>query len=292
MTLTEIFVRLARARTAAERNNLLVKAANMGRFDEDQRAELRQLAAERDHSSIHTLRPLSNPVAECRHLDPLVPTSPPVLSAAIEVEVAEWVQGWQFAFQLELAGLRPPGPLLIHGPTGGGKSMLCGTLAQRIGRPGVVAECHNLIDSHLGSTGERLSSAFKAADKAGAVLVIEELDALAANRAGTGEGASASQENTRITVALMRMIEGARFPVVATTNRPEALDAALVRRFEYQVAVPAMPREIRHQIIAEVLGHVPADLAELPLNEALPRARRRVRSEFVAKAASAAQTES
>ncbi len=232
-TVAETFLLLARCRTPEDRTRVLHGASTSARFNDEQREELRALASERDHSSIHALRPLSNPVLECKYLESLELTQRPILPETIEAEIDEWVNGWRHATDLELAGMKAPGALLLHGPTGSGKSMLCGTLAGSIGRTGVVAECHNLVDSHMGCTGERLGQAFKAAGKAGSVFVIEELDALAAHRGGTGEGAGATQENARITVALMRMIESARFPIVATTNRIEALDPALLRRFEY-----------------------------------------------------------
>lgn len=284
MKLTDIFLTLARARTPSERSSILRKAAGIGRFDQDQCRELSELASERDLSSAYVLRPLCNPVTECKYLEPLEATQQPVLTDEINAEVDEWVEGWMFATDLEFRGLRPPGPMLIHGPTGSGKTTLCGTLASRVGRVGVVAECHNMLESFLGKTGERLAEVFRAAEKAGALLVVEELDALAADRGGGGAGDLAAHENIRITVALMRMMEKARFPIVATTNRIGSIDSALLRRFEYKLEVPAMPAEIRRQIISSILGHVPPELESLELNEALPKARRMVRSMFIAEA--------
>ncbi len=42
-----------------------------------------------------------------------------------------------------------------------------------------------------------------------------------------------------------------------------------------------MPDDIRHRIIRDVLGEVPTELADMPLNEALPKARRIVRARFI-----------
>lgn len=272
---------LAKSRTMEDRSRVLRKAMQLGRFDEDQKAELQKLAFEKDLSGT-ILRPVTDAVAECRHLEPLEQTTAPILSARVADEVEDWVMGWRHSFELQLAGIHPPGAMLLHGPTGSGKSTICGTLARRIKRPGVVMECHNMLESHLGASGERLAQAFKAAGKAGALLVIEELDALAPRRES---GGLACQENTRITVALMRMIEASGLPIVATTNRLEALDPAIVRRFDYKIEVPEMDEEIRHKIIKEAMGSLPEEIKNLPLNEALPKVRRLIRARHIASIA-------
>lgn len=281
MSLTEIFVNLARSRTPQERLGVIRKASQMGRFDEEQRQELQKLGSEIDHAGMVPLRPVSNATQKCEFLEKIEAGPDPILTQKVEAEVHEWATGWKHAMELVLNGHCPPGPLLLHGPTGSGKTTICGSLEKLTGREVMAAECHRMLDSHMGESGSRLAKAFKAVESSGSVLVFEEIDGLALDRSKGGPD-GASQENIRVTIALMRLMEQAKFPIVATTNRIDVLDSALLRRFEYKIEVPTMPDEIRIKIISSIIGGpVPKELDGVPLNEALPMARRIARNAYL-----------
>jgi SpoVK/Ycf46/Vps4 family AAA+-type ATPase len=89
-------------------------------------------------------------------------------------------------------------------------------------------------------------------------------------------------EETRITVALMRSLEAATFPVIATTNFHEALDAALLRRFEMKMEVPALDAKGRAIILRKILNDEPSEeLIGLPLVESIRLAHRMRRRAFI-----------
>ena len=240
--LTELFVALARARTATHRHTALAQAVQNSRFDEDQMRELRTLLSESSQARepSHALRPITNPVQDCADLTPLA-----------------------------------------AGPTGSGKTMLTHAIAGELkGRPAVCLDAHRVLDSHMGETGNRLAKAFAACAKSGSVLVLEELDGFAEARSRS-DGSGSTRENNRITIALMRLIESATFPIVATSNRPEIFDPALLRRFEFRVTVPPLLAAERRVVLHKMLGYEPApDLIELPIHESVLRVNRLKRREF------------
>lgn len=283
MTLTEMFLQLARARNCTQRASVLFEASRSARFDEDQRAELLKLYDEcrQAGATVYTVRPLTNPAQENAALAALKPGPRPLLPPELWGQIEEWAEGWNRADELFVNQLEPPGALLLHGPTGTGKTMLTRFLAGALpGRAAVVLEAHSVLTSFFGATGERLAKVFDSVNRSGALLVLEELDALAVVRAGQrGE-----EESNRVTVAVMRLIEAAGFPVIATTNRLDALDAALLRRFEVVLEIPPPPPELQRRILAGLLAaECPDDLLAMGLAQAVPEAKRRRRREFLGR---------
>lgn len=222
-----------------------------------------------------------NPVDECPELELLEPGEPPMLPKSVWDEFGEWFDSWNNEKALRKAGIVMPGPVLLHGPTGTGKSMLTKSIAKSmVGRMAVVLEVHRIVDSYLGGTGRGIDKMFRACERAQALLVMEEIDGLTLAR-GADRG-SCSTENARITVTLMRMIEKARFPIVATTNRLDDMDPALLRRFEFKIALEPLPEAGRRALLKEVLGEEPsAEILELSLHEAMPMVQRIKRLKFI-----------
>lgn len=283
-TLTDLFVLLARARTTAHRHAVLINAVQNSRFDEDQQRELRALLQESasQREAAHALRPSTNPVQDCADLTPITAGPIPLTRDGVWGECAEWLADWNRADDLTLNKIPLPGPLLLSGPTGSGKTMLTHAIAGEIkGRPAVCLDAHRVLDSHMGETGNRLAKAFAACAKSGAVLVLEEIDGFAETRNGS-DGSGSTRENNRITIALMRLIESATFPVIATTNRPEILDPALLRRFEFRVTVPPLEAAQRRVVLQKLLGFEPTgELLELPIHESVLRVNRLRRRTFL-----------
>jgi SpoVK/Ycf46/Vps4 family AAA+-type ATPase len=227
------------------------------------------------------LKQLPNPARDCEDLEVLLPGEPPMLSAGIWSEFEEWFDSWNREEALRRAAIVMPGPVLLYGPTGTGKSMLAKSIAASMkGRVAVVLEVHRIVDSLLGGTGQRIDKVFRTCNRDHALLVIEELDGLTTSR--DSQRGSCSTENNRITVALMRMIELAQFPIVATTNRLDAMDPALMRRFEFKIKLDPLSEEGRKVLLTEILGRTPpTELLALSLHEAMPMIQRIKRREFL-----------
>lgn len=271
-------VSLASARTRDERFRALgMVVSSAQRIAPEMHAELMRLLNEARDASVHVLRPMA--AEQNDRLRRLEPGPDPWLCASAKESVAEWVDGWLAIAKVRAAGLAGPGPMLLHGPPGTGKTMLTRALVRRLSMPAFVLEAHAIVQSHLGETGGNLTQAFAAMHTSG-MLVVEELDALGGQRRTGGDAAQA--EGNRITIALMRLVEESAYPVVLTTNRRDALDPALLRRCEYQIELVAPMASVRDGILHDLLGVLPPHaLLDLPLPEAVALAQRAKRMAVV-----------
>jgi hypothetical protein len=280
-TLPALFLQLCRATTPDQRRSAIWTAMQKlySRFDRDELRALEDLHRESAHAP-HVLRPL--PAASIKQVILLEPGPAPDLPPHLWPDLQEWTSSWNRSFEMECLGIPPPGPLLLHGETGGGKTMLTRHLVSLLaGREAVVLDAHRCIESHLGESARRLDDVFQHCERSGALLVIEELDAFSTRRT-TGTN-SAEQENTRVTVAFMRLMDthGTRIPIIGTTNRPELLDPAHRRRFELEMDIPAPSLETKNRVLTQLLrGHdVPLreEWLQLPLTASLAAAKREIR---------------
>lgn len=147
--------------------------------------------------------------------------------------------------ELAAFGLAPRHTILLHGPTGNGKTMLAEALARELESPFLVVRYGGLLDSYLGSTGKNLDRVFAYARTAPCVLFIDEIDGVAIKRGSTDDVG----EIRRVTNHLMIEIE--RLPsivvLVCATNAEGLLDEAVKRRFGFTIEIAAPDRRLRLQ---------------------------------------------
>lgn len=213
----------------------------------------------------------------------LEPGPRPIIPKRLWAEIQEWITAWRHADALREAGLKAPGGLLLHGPPGTGKTMLAAAVGKYMGRETGVLDAHNVLTSMFGESAANVAKAFRAADAAQGLLIVEEIDVLGSARDLTGSGVGGN-ETRNITVALMRSLEAVRTPVIATTNCKGLLDPALLRRFEMQLEIPALDEQGRALVLRKILEcEPPAELVALPLVESILLAHRMRRAAFLAR---------
>lgn len=120
--------------------------------------------------------------------------------------------------------------LLFYGPPGAGKSELARYIGHRIDRPVMFRRYSDLQSKYVGEGEQKVRKAFDAAQRDGAVLVIDEMDSLLFTR----DRARHSWETT-FTNEVLTAIERFRSLLICTTNRIKDLDAAAMRRFTHKV---------------------------------------------------------
>ena len=133
--------------------------------------------------------------------------------------------------------------LLFSGPPGCGKTLCAEVIARELSLPLYTARIDVLVSSFLGETASNLRRLFDFAVRRPCVLFLDEFDALALSRADASE----HNELRRVVNSLLLMIERFRGPglVIAATNLPQFLDAALWRRFDDVLSFePPSEREI------------------------------------------------
>ena len=116
--------------------------------------------------------------------------------------------------------------LLLSGPPGTGKSAFARHLAHRMGLPVLQKRGSDLFGPYVGETEARIAAAFAEARATSAFLIFDEADSLLRDRAGAQRSWEASQVNEMLT-----WMETHKLPFACTTNLPDTLDKASLRRF-------------------------------------------------------------
>lgn len=134
-------------------------------------------------------------------------------------------------------GIGPRRSFLFVGPPGCGKSATAEALADELGRQLAVVNLSTLVSSFLGDTARNLSAIFDAAGNEHWVLLFDEFDAIAKERAeGSDHG-----ELKRVVTAFLQLLDAFVGPsiLIAATNHPGLLDLAVWRRFDEVIAFNA-----------------------------------------------------
>ncbi len=139
-------------------------------------------------------------------------------------------------------GARIPKGVLLIGPPGTGKTLLAKAIAGEAGTPFFSISGSEFVEMFVGVGASRVRDLFKKAkENAPCIVFIDEIDAVGRQR-GTGIGGGNDEREQTLNQLLTEMdgFEGnSGVIVIAATNRPDVLDAALLRpgRFDRQVMV-------------------------------------------------------
>ena len=197
-------------------------------------------------------------------------------------------------------GGRIPRGVLLSGPPGTGKTLLARAVAGEANVPFFSMSASEFIEAIVGVGASRVRDLFKKAkDASPAIVFIDELDSIGRSRSAGQVGGGGGDEREQTLNQILTEMDGfdpsTDVIVIAATNRPDILDAALLRpgRFDRRVAVQPPDRAGRQRILevhtrgvpladdvdldsvaASTTGMVGADLANLVNEAALLAARR------------------
>lgn len=151
----------------------------------------------------------------------------------------EVVDEWGMSKELRAVGAYPTQSAMVSGPSGVGKTTASRWIAKKLGLPVFSLSLASAVESFMGATGSNLDRAIRYGISAPMLLIIDELDSVAANRSAKMNDVG---EIWRITNTLIQALdhwhaaERSSF-LMATTNMPESVDSAIRRRFEREVNV-------------------------------------------------------
>ena len=217
-------------------------------------------------------------------------------------EVKEVVDFLKDPQKFQKLGGRIPRGLLLVGPPGTGKTLLAKSIAGEAKVPFFSISGSDFVEMFVGVGAARVRDMFENAKKnAPCIIFIDEIDAVGRQR-GAGLGGGNDEREQTLNQMLVEM-DGFETNlgviVVAATNRPDILDAALLRpgRFDRQVYVTLPDIRGREQILNVHMRKIPvgqdvapaiiargtpgmsgADLANLCNEAALMAARRNART--------------
>jgi cell division protease FtsH len=171
-------------------------------------------------------------------------------------EVKEIVDFLKYPERYMNLGAKIPKGVLLVGPPGTGKTLLAKAVAGEADVPFFSVSGSSFIEMFVGVGASRVRDLFENAKKdAPAIIFIDEIDAIGKSRAAGGMmGGNDEREQTlNQLLAEMDGFDSDQSPVIilAATNRPEVLDAALLRpgRFDRQVLVDKPDFKGRIQVL-------------------------------------------
>ncbi len=150
-------------------------------------------------------------------------------------------------------GIDPPKGVLLTGPPGTGKTMLAKAVANSTKATFLGLVGAELAQKYIGEGGRMVRELFELAkQKSPSIIFIDEIDSIGSKRLDVAT--SGDREVQRTLMQLLSEIDGFEnldnVKVIAATNRPELLDAALLRpgRFDRIIQIPIPDLEARETI--------------------------------------------
>ncbi|KAJ3021104.1 hypothetical protein HKX48_009199 [Thoreauomyces humboldtii] len=169
-------------------------------------------------------------------------------------QAVEWPLMYQDTYRR--LGLKPPRGVLLYGPPGCSKTTLVKIIAATSGATFLSLNGAALYSPFVGDSEQTIRTTFQRA-RAGApsVVFFDELDAVVGKRSLGDGGGGGDSVQERVLSTLLNEMDGIEMAnnvlVVGATNRPDMIDAALMRpgRFDKIIYVPPPDTVARLQIL-------------------------------------------
>ena len=155
--------------------------------------------------------------------------------------------------------------ILMYGPPGTGKTYVARAIAGEVDAAFFAVNCQELISKYMGESSQKLNQLFEDARKhERAIIFFDEFDSIAAKRSDATSGADA--ETARFVATFLTLVDGFKesktnkmLLLIAATNRPWALDTAMIRggRFDTHVYVSLPDQKAREFMVDKAMKGVP-----------------------------------
>ena len=172
----------------------------------------------------------------------------------VKQEIKEVVDFLRTPERFKEIGARVPKGILLVGPPGTGKTLFARAVAGEAGVGFLSVTGSDFMEMFVGVGASRVRDLFQQASKMGrAIIFVDEIDSIGRKRgAGLGGGHDEREQTLNQMLAEMDGFEATEgIVVLAATNRPDILDAALLRpgRFDRQIIVPLPESDERLAIL-------------------------------------------
>jgi proteasome regulatory subunit len=161
-----------------------------------------------------------------------------------------------------------PKGVLLYGPPGTGKTLLAKAVANESNATFIYISASELVQKFIGEGAKLVKEIFELArEKAPSIVFIDEIDAIASNRADFGTGGE--REVQRTLNQLLVELDGFKaldnVKVIAATNRVDILDPAILRpgRFDKIIEVPLPNEKAREELFRYYLNKSRYDRKEV-----------------------------
>src|SRR3954447_3803934 len=186
----------------------------------------------------------------------------------VRSELMEVVEFLRDPKRFERLGAKVPKGILLYGPPGTGKTLLAKAVAHESGANFYSASASSFVEMFAGLGAARIRKLFAEARKnAPAIVFIDELDAVGAQRSGHGFNREQDQTLNQLLVELDGFENARQVVVMGASNRIQDLDPALLRpgRFDRQLLVPPPDLAGREAILRAHTRGKPLNLDDVDL---------------------------
>ncbi|MEX0640956.1 MAG: CDC48 family AAA ATPase [Nitrosopumilaceae archaeon] len=173
-------------------------------------------------------------------------------------EAVEWPMKYPMLY--EKLGHKMPRGILLHGPSGTGKTLLAKAVATESEANFVSVRGPELLSKWVGESERGIREIFRRARQASpCVIFFDEIDSIAPVRGAGGETAVTERVVSQLLTELDGMENMRGVVVLAATNRPDMIDTALLRpgRFDKIIQIPLPDKESRKSILAINAKEIP-----------------------------------
>lgn len=189
-------------------------------------------------------------------------------------EAVEWPLSHPEAFRR--MGIRPPRGVLLYGPPGCSKTLTARALATESKLNFIAVKGPELFSKWVGESEKAVRDIYRKARAASpAIVFFDEIDALATQRGASGSASVGDRVLSQLLTELDGIVGSAgaggelssAVVTIAATNRPDLLDAALLRpgRFDRQVYVGPPDFDARRDILKIVRDPMPSKSCSEPV---------------------------
>ena len=169
-------------------------------------------------------------------------------------EAVEWPM--RFPDMYRQLGHAIPKGILLHGPSGTGKTLLAKAIATESEANFISVKGPELISKWIGESERGIREIFRRARQASpCIIFFDEIDSIAPIRGGGMEGGGGHGSTERVVSQLLTEMDGIQemhgVVVIAATNRVDIIDMALLRpgRFDKVIYVPNPDSKTRQKIL-------------------------------------------
>jgi cell division protease FtsH len=185
-------------------------------------------------------------------------------------ELMEVVEFMRDPKRFERLGAKVPKGILLYGPPGTGKTLLAKAVAHESGANFYSASASSFVEMFAGLGAARIRKLFNEARKnSPAIVFIDELDAVGAQRSGHGFNREQDQTLNQLLVELDGFENARQVVVMGASNRIQDLDPALLRpgRFDRSMLVPPPDLAGREAILKVHTRGKPLNLSDVNLGQ-------------------------